>query len=523
MALFVSFRRIDPPSQPHPRLASAGRRLTIATAMLASIAAAPAVASAGTVTAEGGALVFRAAPGETNDLYVNDEGGEVVFDDSVAMTAGGGADCDRGEFEPAGRLRCVPQPGGIRAELGDGNDVGRLGSGWTLGTPVTVDAGPGDDRLSGYQGPETFHGGDGNDVLEGNDGDDHLFGDAGNDSVDGDDGADEVRGGDGDDLVAGGGRAQFADIIDGGAGRDTLSEYEYSGGGSQPTPGAPITLTIDGVADDGRPGENDNVVDVEVAKLLVAAYITAGPGPAELSVFRTQALPSKLIGTASADTLTGFDYDDRIEGGAGDDTIIGSYGNDTIMPGPGRDTVNADTATACNFFECRPAYGNDAIDARDGEVDNITCGVGQDSVLADPIDIVAADCETVQRSGASGGPGDKDQDKGGKNGDAGKAKKLGVTVPKKLSAKAVRKGTKLSVTVPKAGKLTLTLMRKVGKKTRTFATGKATAKVAGTVKVPLKVVKAQRSKLGRGSYRLKVTLRSKAGKASSVTRTVKVA
>lgn len=494
----------------------------MAVAVLVSTAAVPAVATAGTVTAEGGALVFRAAPGEANDLYVNDEGGEIVFDDSLAMTSTPGL-CDRGEFEPAGRLRCVPQGGsGVRIELGDGDDHLRLGSGWTLGTPIAADGGPGNDELNGYAGPETFHGGDGNDTLKGNQGDDHLFGDAGNDVIEGGDGADEVRGGDGDDTVGGGGTADRADIVDGGAGRDTLDQYEWTAGGSQPAPSQPITLTIDGVADDGRPGEGDNVIDVEVAKLLVAANITAGPGPVELSVFRTQALPSRLIGTDQPDMLTGFDYDDRIEGGAGDDVIVGGYGNDTIIPGPGRDTVNADTATACNFFECRPPQGNDAIDARDGEVDTITCGVGEDSVLADPIDIVAADCETVQRSGSSSGPDDKGG-KSGKSGDAGKAKKLTVTLPRKLTAKAVRKGTKLAVATPKAGKLTLTLTRKVGRKQRTFATGKATAKAAGTVKVPLKVVKAQRAKLGRGSYRLKVTLRPKAGKATSVSRTVKVA
>lgn len=512
----VSSRRGDPPvSTLLPAwLAATGRRCSIAAAVLASVAAVPAVASAGTIAVEGEALVFRAAPGEVNDLYVNDEGGEIVFSDTPAVTGPAGL-CDRGEYEPAGLLRCPAQPRGVRIELGDGDDHLRLGSGWTLGVPIVADGGPGNDELNGYAGPETFRGGDGNDTLKGNQGDDHLFGDAGNDVIEGGDGADEVRGGDGDDTVGGGGTAAFADIIDGGAGRDTLDQYEYTGGGS---PGAPITLTVDGVADDGRPGEGDNVTDVEVAKLLVAANVTAGPGPVELSVFRTQALPSRLIGTDQADTLTGFDYDDRIEGGAGDDVIVGGYGNDTIIPGPGRDTVNADTATACNFFECRPPQGNDAIDARDGEVDTITCGVGEDQVLADPVDVVAADCETVQRSGSSSGP----DGKGGKSGDAGKAKKLGVTVPKKLTAKAVRKGTKLAVATPKAGRLTLTLTRKVGKKARTFATGKATAKAAGTVKVPLKVVRSQRAKLGRGSYRLTVTLRPKTGKASSVTRTVKV-
>lgn len=518
----VSSRRGDPPvSTLLPAwLAATGRRCSIVAALLVGAAAVPAVASAGTIAVEGEALVFRAAPGEANDLYVNDEGGEVVFSDAPAVTGPAGL-CGRGEYEPAGLLRCPAQPRGVRVELGDGDDHLRLGSGWTLGVPIVADGGPGNDELNGYAGPETFRGGDGNDTLKGNQGDDHLFGDAGSDVIEGGDGADEVRGGDGDDTVGGGGTADRADIVDGGAGRDTLDQYEWTAGGSQPAPSQPVTLTIDGVADDGRPGEGDNVTDVEVARLLVAANVTAGPGPVELSVFRTQALPSRLIGTAQADTLTGFDYDDRIEGGAGDDTIVGGYGNDTIVPGPGRDTVNADTATACNFFECRPPQGNDAIDARDGEVDSITCGVGEDQVLADPIDVVAPDCETVQRSGSSSGPDGKGDKDGGKGG-GGKRKKLGVTVPRKLTAKAVRKGTKLAVATPKAGKLTLTLTRKVGRKQRTFATGKATARAAGTVKVPLKVVKAQRAKIKAGSYRLKITLRPKSGKATSATRTVKV-
>ncbi|HWK28339.1 MAG TPA: calcium-binding protein [Solirubrobacter sp.] len=473
-------------------------------AVLVAAFVSPAVASAGTVTAENGALVFRAAPGEVNDLFINDEGTEIVFDDNVALTAAGGL-CTRGEYEPAGRLRCTPQPGGVRAELGDGDDVARLGMGWTPGTPLTIDGGPGNDQLSGYAGPETLIGGDGNDVLKGNQGDDHLFGGPGNDTLEGGDGADEVRGGEGDDTVGGGGTAQYADIIDGGPGRDTLDQYEYSG----PATTGVVKLTLGGGADDGRPGENDDVTNVEVVKLLVAADITPGAGPVELSVFRTLALPSRLVGTDQADLLTGFDYDDTILGGAGDDTIIGGYGNDTINPGPGRDTVNADAVAACNFLECRPAYGNDTIDARDGEVDTITCGVGQDKVLADTIDVVAPDCETVERSAAPAPGGG-----GGPAPGAKTPKKLGVTVPKKLTAKALRKGTKLAVTAPKAGKLTLKLTRKG----RTYASGKATAKAAGTFKIRLRAPKSVR----RATYRLTLELRPKTGKATRVSRTVKV-
>jgi hypothetical protein len=45
---------------------------------------------------------------------------------------------------------------------------------------------------------------------------------------------------------------------------------------------------------------------------------------------------------------------------------------------------------------CRSGSGNDTINARDGEVDSIQCGVGTDVVNADAADVVT-DCETVNR------------------------------------------------------------------------------------------------------------------------------
>jgi hypothetical protein len=41
--------------------------------------------------------------------------------------------------------------------------------------------------------------------------------------------------------------------------------------------------------------------------------------------------------------------------------------------------------------------GDDRIRVRDGERDTVTCGPGTDRVRADPADVVAADCEAVNR------------------------------------------------------------------------------------------------------------------------------
>jgi hypothetical protein len=43
--------------------------------------------------------------------------------------------------------------------------------------------------------------------------------------------------------------------------------------------------------------------------------------------------------------------------------------------------------------------GDDAIGSRDGAFDVVRCGGGTDAVVADRIDLVNRDCETVSRTG----------------------------------------------------------------------------------------------------------------------------
>ena len=78
--------------------------------------------------------------------------------------------------------------------------------------------------------------------------------------------------------------------------------------------------------------------------------------------------------------MAGDDGPNTLRGGAGDDTLAGGGGDDIIDGGTGADTISGDA-------------GDDVILARDGEVDQIACGDGVDSVVADPQDVVAADCE----------------------------------------------------------------------------------------------------------------------------------
>jgi Tol biopolymer transport system component len=109
--------------------------------------------------------------------------------------------------------------------------------------------------------------------------------------------------------------------------------------------------------------------------------------------FRQHVWSCSLRGTAGADRLRGTPGRDRICGAqgddvihalAGDDVVHGGVGSDLIVPGRGRDRV-------------RGGPGDDTILAADGERDTIHCGPGRDRALADRIDVVARDCERVER------------------------------------------------------------------------------------------------------------------------------
>ena len=115
--------------------------------------------------------------------------------------------------------------------------------------------------------------------------------------------------------------------------------------------------------------------------------------------------PSSLTGLGGNDILVAYDFDDVVDGGAGNDTVEGGRGNDTVTGGPGRDTIYGDaTSSHCSWYSCKIPFGNDVIQARDGEEDNIDCGIGTDTAVVDTIDVVA-NCETVDGAGPGPAPG----------------------------------------------------------------------------------------------------------------------
>jgi hypothetical protein len=97
----------------------------------------------------------------------------------------------------------------------------------------------------------------------------------------------------------------------------------------------------------------------------------------------------KLAGRAGSDLLRGRRGKDRLLGGRGADVLIGGRGRDTLNPGKGRDGVNMRDGVEL------AAPGRDVIRARDGAVDQISCGAGRDRAFVDEVEDGVYDCEEL--------------------------------------------------------------------------------------------------------------------------------
>jgi hypothetical protein len=216
-----------------------------------------------------------------------------------------------------------------------------------------------------------------------------------------------------------------------------------------------------------------------------------------------------LGGGDGNDTLRGIAGDDQIDGGPGDDTIHGGADNDTIVGGAGRDSLNGD-----GDYSGTTLGGDDTIQARDGEIDRVTCGFGADSAVLDADDVVdlVTDCEAVDRPAAAPGGG------GGSGGGSTPAPTtpaanptpaaLTVTLakPKAIGLRALAggKGVAVTATISQPCAATLKLVvgaaqarrAKLGRSAVTLASA-VKAAPAGTLHASLTIKKAYRSKMRR--------------------------
>ena len=363
-------------------------------------------ASAATVETDGDTVTYKG--GEGRDWpNASSAGGKLAISDSVNGFSAVEAPCTQVDEST---VEC-PMPARYRAELGGGSDDHAFGtdSGALPATlAIELHGQGGDDRLEPWDpsdgtpigGTRLADGGEGNDTLYGSTGVDQLLGGAGNDIVFGYGGADQLQGGEGDDTMSGEqGHPQLnvassfaADVVDGGPGTDKLSDYD------NPTT-ATVSVTLDAQANDGRSGENDNLISLEDIQAQAGGTWSLSEGDESLEVYGGDGRTT-VLGLGGNDRLWGAQDVDEIDGGAGDDRVEGGLGDDTLTGGPGRDAIFGDSTRAqCggNGQSCTVPFGNDTIHARDGEVDSIDCGVGTDRAVVDAADVVAANCETVER------------------------------------------------------------------------------------------------------------------------------
>jgi Ca2+-binding RTX toxin-like protein len=218
-----------------------------------------------------------------------------------------------------------------------------------------------------------------------------VYGGAGNDTLRGGNGDDLLHGGAGNDTFTTGALPDGADALHGDGGTDTADYGARTGA---------IGVTIDDVADDGAPGEGDDVAtDIEILK--------GGAGD------------DQLTGSAGNDTIFGGPGNDTIAGGAGDDTLYGDAGNDTFDEGAqpsGADVLNGGAGIDTVSYAARTGNVTVILDAlaNDGEalerdkvmldVENVTGGAGDDTLTGSAADNVldgGAGDDTI-----SGGAGD---------------------------------------------------------------------------------------------------------------------
>ena len=233
-------------------------------------------------------------------------------------------------------------------------------------TEVSLSGGPDTDTIKG-----SFFGdaitSDSSDLVLGFGGDDRIdgggtiFGGDDNDTVTNGNGSVDL--GPGDDLMsAPAGLGPWS----GGSGEDTLN-WDLSIAGS-----VNINFAVtDGTFHIDAPVP-PTVVDVPSSQFEVYD-ITLLPGATQM--FNSSTFSGSVI-------VNGLGGVDKMVAGPGDDFLEGGAGNDELTGGGGFDFMKG-------------SAGDDTVFAQDGLVDRVSCGDGNDTVVADAGDLLTG-CESVQ-------------------------------------------------------------------------------------------------------------------------------
>ena len=386
----------------------APRSIPLALLVVTMAALSPATAlGAGQVTASGSNVQYT-GDGATNVVIVTFNPNTSTYTFSETGIGVADASCmDQGDT-----ATCVTTKS-LSAQLGGGVDTITINSLLPGTTGISGDGGV--DTVNGGPGPEEINGGLDGDMLFGNGGNDEIDGDesstpGGNDTMDGGPGNDSFETGvpvGGDNPVSGG-----QDTITGGEGNDRLGPPvfgyppdpdgpdDFSGGpgidtadysrriDSEDGTALAISVIEDNLANDGAPGEGDNIrSDVE-------AILGTGKGDTIVG----SSVNNTIQGGGGDDALAGGGGNDALDGGtsdAGSDTLDGGPGNDTGLGGPGDDGLLG----GAGIDGLDGGGGADSLDGgADGDtlaggagIDSVRGGAGNDQVRGGAPGLVGAD------------------------------------------------------------------------------------------------------------------------------------
>ncbi len=378
------------------------------------------------------AMTGPAAPGAT--VYLTSDADEYVLQPAgFAETPAVFADAGDDRVSLRG-----PAPVGAAAHGGSGADVldARFLEVAALATGAELQGGTQDDVLQGSPGRDRMDGGGDHDVLFGYEGADWLQGGSGNDWLDGGDGADLVLDREGGDVLLGGAGADWvsggpgadrifgdatglfgrwdganrtvlapiaddlfapgdygivreagaaaagADVLEGGAGPDSL----FGGLGADTLRGGADDDVLEGEGGGDRleGGEGDDVLwgdrspetVAEDGRVLYRATVAGGEVRYHWRTHAEGADASgddTLFGGEGRDALFGQEGDDVLDGGAGDDRLEGGAGGDVIIGGPGLDYLKGGTGD--DTYRFAPGDGVDLLEDEGGD-DAIAFGAG---------------------------------------------------------------------------------------------------------------------------------------------------
>jgi hypothetical protein len=357
----------------------------------------------------------------------------------------------------AGDEAACPVPTSLVVNLGDRDD-----SYWDWNGPSTIDAGLGNDNpIFGEGGDDVIHGGVGTDNLMGQEGNDTLDGGPGDDYLEG------VPCG----FCAEADLTYGSDTYIGGGGSDSIT---YEGRSEN------LSLSPDGVANDGAAGEGDNI-GADVGTIIGGHGSDVMTGNDRRNAFGGGEGDDVLTGGGSDDQLHGGPGNDRVFGEDGQDVVAGGDGDDYIVGGPGVDRFWGEDVEACIPSSC--ASGQDRIEARDGNREQIDCGPGTDSAVVDANEIVVNDVQLSNQCESADGL----------------AAATGVSAAFKVASAKVSGGRiVVRMTVPGPG--TASVRATAGR----LKVGSATRKVSGAGAVTLRV---KPSRAAAARRRIKVSLR----------------